>query len=185
MPHSGDGRTKKTREALQAALQALIRELPYDKLTVSAVARRAGVGRTTFYSQFSTVDDLFRSRLDELWSDLASSLPGGTGPNAVWELAEGFLVHSARYHGDFRALRGTHGETLLLVSIRKNLTNLFHRALGDGKPRESALVVAHLVGSLMALAAMPVVDETATTGVDLALRFRRLNEPGVAAVLGR
>ena len=51
-------KSEKTRRALADALVTLLREMPYAKVTVCAVANRAGVDRQTFYYHFDTMDDL-------------------------------------------------------------------------------------------------------------------------------
>lgn len=52
---SGDPRTARTRGRLRAALLAACEEQPLDRVSVSEIVRRAGVGRATFYVHY---DDL-------------------------------------------------------------------------------------------------------------------------------
>ncbi|WNI25589.1 TetR/AcrR family transcriptional regulator [Streptomyces sp. ITFR-16] len=52
---SGDPRTARTRARLRAALLAACEEQPLDRIGVSEIVRRAGVGRATFYVHY---DDL-------------------------------------------------------------------------------------------------------------------------------
>jgi AcrR family transcriptional regulator len=54
-----DRRVQRTRELLQQALIALIRERGYDPITVQDIVDRANVGRTTFYLHYTSKDDLF------------------------------------------------------------------------------------------------------------------------------
>lgn len=54
-----DRRVQRTRELLQQALIALIRERGYDAVTIQDIAERANVGRTTFYLHYTSKDDLF------------------------------------------------------------------------------------------------------------------------------
>lgn len=56
-----DRRVQRTRELLQAALIALIRERGYEAVTIQEIADRASAGRTTFYLHYVDKDDLFMS----------------------------------------------------------------------------------------------------------------------------
>ena len=54
-----DRRVQRTRELLQQALIALLRERGYDAVTTQDIVDRANVGRTTFYLHYTSKDDLF------------------------------------------------------------------------------------------------------------------------------
>lgn len=63
-----DRRVQRTRELLQQALIALIRERGYDAVTIQDIAERANVGRTTFYLHYTSKDDLFLQCHDAILS---------------------------------------------------------------------------------------------------------------------
>ncbi|QPC82932.1 TetR/AcrR family transcriptional regulator [Phototrophicus methaneseepsis] len=64
-PQKEDRRIQRTRNLLRDALLSLIEEKGYDSITVSDIADRANVARTTFYMHYSNKDDLlFRSMRD-------------------------------------------------------------------------------------------------------------------------
>ncbi|MER8184172.1 TetR/AcrR family transcriptional regulator [Kitasatospora sp. NPDC094015] len=54
----GDPRAERTRSGLRAALLAECAQRPLDQVSVSAVARRAGVGRATFYLHYQDLQAL-------------------------------------------------------------------------------------------------------------------------------
>ena len=54
-----DRRIRRTRDTLGDALVELIREKPFDSITVQEILDRAGVGRSTFYTHYSDKQDLF------------------------------------------------------------------------------------------------------------------------------
>ncbi len=58
-----DARQRKTREALFNALESLLEETDYADITVSTLARRADVGRPTFYRHFQSVDAMLEEQL--------------------------------------------------------------------------------------------------------------------------
>ena len=56
----------KTELSLIRAHVELLREIPYDKITVKDICERAGVNRTTFYNHFQNKDDVFAKNL-HIW----------------------------------------------------------------------------------------------------------------------
>ncbi len=56
-----DRRVQRTRELLQKALIELISERRYDSITIQDIVDRANVGRTTFYTHYSSKDELVMS----------------------------------------------------------------------------------------------------------------------------
>ena len=57
-PKRPDRRVVRTRRRLKEALLGLIREQPYDAVTVQDIIDRADVGRSTFYSHFRSKEEL-------------------------------------------------------------------------------------------------------------------------------
>ena len=53
-----DRRVIRTRRAIMNAFDRLVLNNPLDKITVSAIAREAGIDRKTFYLHYSSIDDL-------------------------------------------------------------------------------------------------------------------------------
>ena len=83
---SNEQSKKLTRESIVTALVLLFAEKPYDKITVTDIAKKAGVSRTAFYSNFENKDDVVKE----------------FGKNVINEL-NGFFS-GERYDGDGRAL---------------------------------------------------------------------------------
>jgi len=69
-----DLRIRRTRDRLGDALIELVREKPFDAITVQEVLARAEVGRSTFYAHFSDKEDLLWSDVDEFLASMASQL---------------------------------------------------------------------------------------------------------------
>jgi len=61
-----DRRTIKTSEAVHEALFSLMLEKQYNKITIQNIIDRANVGRSTFYSHFTTKDELLLSSIEHL-----------------------------------------------------------------------------------------------------------------------
>jgi AcrR family transcriptional regulator len=58
-----DPRVEKTRASIAAAFTGLLMRRPYDRIRVSAITRKAAVGRATFYAHFATKDALLQGEL--------------------------------------------------------------------------------------------------------------------------
>ena len=53
-----DLRIARTKESIKKAFKELVCELPYEKVTVMAIANRARINRNTFYLHYNCVDDV-------------------------------------------------------------------------------------------------------------------------------
>jgi AcrR family transcriptional regulator len=73
-PAAQDRRTQRTRCALFEAFNALFFERAYDRITVGAIVRRAGVGRSTFYEHYIDKEDLLSASIRAPLSGLAASV---------------------------------------------------------------------------------------------------------------
>jgi len=79
-----------TRQAILDTFGDMLQEMPFDKITVSAIVRRCGVSPNTFYYHFKDIYDILdvwlRSRLREY-----TSVP--TSPEEWKNTAKAFLLH--------------------------------------------------------------------------------------------
>jgi AcrR family transcriptional regulator len=58
-----DQRVARTRDHLDTAFVAMLHRRAYDGIRVGDIARKAGVGRATFYAHYATKHDLLQSQL--------------------------------------------------------------------------------------------------------------------------
>jgi AcrR family transcriptional regulator len=77
-----DRRVQRTRAALRQSLMELIREKGYEALTVEEVARRANLGRATFYLHYHDKDDLLLEEFSLLARERVQAL--SAIPFAAW-----------------------------------------------------------------------------------------------------
>src|SRR5438046_10700886 len=88
----GDKRDR-TRAALLEAARALIREKGYERTTMEAVARRAGMTTGAIYGNFKNRDELFIALGQAYWPPVAPRVPrGATFAQAMRALAEATLA---------------------------------------------------------------------------------------------
>jgi AcrR family transcriptional regulator len=70
-----DRRVQRTRALLREALFALISEKGYTAITIQDITDRANVNRVTFYFHYKDKEDLLFTVMQELYDDLAESVP--------------------------------------------------------------------------------------------------------------
>lgn len=69
-----DLRVKKTRRAIRSAFYSLLREKPFEKITVREIAERAEINKTTFYAHYDTIYDLADELEEEALTDMAARM---------------------------------------------------------------------------------------------------------------
>ena len=147
---STDRRIQRTRALLHEALGSLIREKPYDRITVAEILGRAKVSRSTFYVHFRDKDDLLTSRMRAL---LLAVLPLEEDVKA--DLAErrtGFslplFAHIHQHRRSAKAGLGERGRGILHEHLRRVLSEWIVATLdGELQLRRSrrSLVVPELL----------------------------------------
>lgn len=106
-----DRRTLYTRSVVKEAFLALTRTMPYDKINVTTLCKKAEISRATFYLHFDNVDDVLNQTIDDalLFSEeaqgtLLNVLDAAEGKVASGELllpACQRIADSERYHALF------------------------------------------------------------------------------------
>lgn len=148
-----DPRVARTRQGLQDALEALLRERPYAAITVGDVTSRAGVNRATFYAHYTGKGELFGQLVGaHLRAVLEAHAPAGVGLSgaALRATLRGVCVFMSLLYADGRetacAMEG-HVER----QVHEQLTAWFAGALGGAAPRANARLVSRdVVAALLA-----------------------------------
>ena len=135
----GDLRTEKTYTALVAAFEDLLAETSYEKITVTALCRRAQTRTATFYSHFEDKDDFWRFLVAEKRRTfVASPLAKGATPEdyylAITKQALAFVQANPALIRHLTA--STVASQLLTTSLAAGLTDLKHHLMVDLKKRE-------------------------------------------------
>lgn len=134
---AGDPRAARTRARLRQALLDACAESPWEKLAVAAVARRAGVGRATFYLHYSDLQALAVDACAEVVREAVDALHAWRGtpdprtpPPPLVTFLTGLAPHAELYR---RLLRPGGGGPL---------GELLHRRLRERGRAERALAGA-------------------------------------------
>lgn len=73
-PFSNESRNIYVIEHLTEALLSLMEEKPLSAISISELCAAAGVGRTSFYRNFETREDILRARVEQLLGGMAAEL---------------------------------------------------------------------------------------------------------------
>jgi AcrR family transcriptional regulator len=185
-----DRRVARTRAALQHALIGLILKRGYEAITIQDICKAANVGRSTFYSHYTTKEDLKRSGLQHLRRLLidrqkATRVVRGNPRNGSLGFSLALFEH-ARDHIDlYRALVGSRGGAVALGTIREILTDVVRDELAatadnnsaDAIPRD--FVVQYVVGACMAVLTWWLDGGAKLPPPRIDAMFRRLVTEGV------
>jgi AcrR family transcriptional regulator len=152
-----DRRIQRTRDQLGDALVELMREKPFDSITVKDVLARADVGRSTFYLHFRDKDDLFLSDADEFLEAMATLLSRSKDASERVAPVREFFAHVGEEQRLYKALveSGKIHDFLELAQghfargIEQRLADL-PRTRGIASASRAALAHA-LTGSLLSL----------------------------------
>ncbi|MFF2523340.1 TetR/AcrR family transcriptional regulator [Streptomyces liangshanensis] len=147
---AGDPRTARTRARLRRALLDACAEQPFEEIGVAALARRAGLGRATFYLHYPDLQALAVDACAEVVRDAVDALHAWRGtpdprtpPPPLTAFFVGLIPHAALYR------------TLLRPGGGGPLGELLHRELRERARAERVLAGApapDLIASAVAAA---------------------------------
>ncbi len=81
-------------KAIWQAFQAMLEEMPFDKITVSALVKRAGVSPNTFYYHYQDIYDLLRVWFHTILNQQVDI----HAPDFHWQSATKTLLHICQAH---------------------------------------------------------------------------------------
>ncbi|MDN4478901.1 TetR/AcrR family transcriptional regulator [Demequina sp. SYSU T00039] len=130
-----DARIVRTRRSLQEALFALARERGVDEISVSDIAARAGVNRSTFYQHYSDKETLLADALD-LIADEAGAQLGEidfASPDPPQALL-GFLAHIEAHAALYARVFSEPGYGAVLARLRANARDAIRGLAPEAEP---------------------------------------------------
>jgi AcrR family transcriptional regulator len=169
-----DARVERTRKALTRAFVALFFERPYGRISVNAVAARAGVGRSTFYEHYVDKEDILAATVRAPMAGLAAAASGGNV-----EAMRQSLAH-------FRA-NAAQGRALFLGDARRPLARVLaamvREELGSEDRDVKVVAIAIAEAQIGAIGAW-LFGEMDQTVEELASILHRITRAAVATSRG-
>lgn len=119
-----DRRIQRSRELLHEALGSLIREKPYDHITVAEILDRAKISRSTFYIHFRDKDDLLTSSMRALLLGVLAMQVGAAADDAEQMVAFSLplLSHIEQHRRSAKVRLGERGRAILHQHLRRVLS---------------------------------------------------------------
>lgn len=114
-PMSNEGRNAYVIGHITDALLGLLREKPLEGISVSELCGRAGVGRASFYRNFSSKEDILRAYIHGLFREWAADGALWEG-KALSELLRAMFSHFEN-HFEFYSLLNQRGLVCLLKDV--------------------------------------------------------------------
>ncbi len=178
-----DERVRRTRTRIDAAFVDLLHRRAYGDIRVSQIARKAGVGRPTFYAHYATKDDLLRSQFERIIAPLIRATPGDS-PRID---ATDFLAHVGSSQHFYTALMGANGGAAPRV-LRDCLETRMRELLALGPALQSSLkqsaTTRFVAASLLAVVECWIERGAPQTPQQVQAIFSSLVSPGLRVNLG-
>lgn len=181
-----DRRVRRTRDVLGDALVELMREKPFEEITVQQVLDRAGVSRSTFYAHYRDKNDLFLGDVEDFFEMMASHLVRcGEVSDRVAPVRELFghvaqvrefyaaLVASGKIHDTMEL-----GKGYFARSIEQRLSTLCPEDKGSS---ERAALAYALAGALWSLLSWWIDHGTKASPAEMDEIYHRMVWSGVSA----
>lgn len=158
-----DPRQERTRTALRTALLELVDEKPFNEVSISEIARKAGIARPTFYLHYSEKDEILDEYLSDFLTEMETAFEaalcdkeGDDARNALPPVFIGMLKRIERESQLFRLVVGGRVGARLRERIREHqrrvnqlfLSTQSHAALSEA---ELDLVASFCAGGVMDL----------------------------------
>ena len=149
-----DARIVRTRRSLQHALFELARERAIDDVSVSDIAERAGVNRSTFYQHYSDKETLLADALDIVAEEAGAQLEGidhwsDEPPQALLDFLAHIEAHAALYARVF--LEPGYG--VVVARLREHVRAVVEDIAGQSEPQVAnvplEVVAAGVAGSIV------------------------------------
>lgn len=128
-----DPRIARTRRSLREALFSLARERPLEQISVSDIAERAGVNRSTYYQHYTDKDTLLAEALDATLEDTIDA-EDELSEDSGQRILLSYLRHVADHAELYRALLGAQGSAAVQVRMQQRVQAI----LQDAYEREGA-----------------------------------------------
>lgn len=143
--------TSRTRQSLIDAFWDMALDKGMDKVTISAITKRAGLNRGTFYSYFSDMPDLVAQAEDDIIHDLQRQAWSAIADGALlnFDMVSSMICSIFELHGDkFFLLIGQNGDPNFRAVVQSEATKVFREVLAPIRNTENGeYIMAYLTSA--------------------------------------
>lgn len=124
------------RECIVTALIQLSQQKEFSSITVSELTKRAGVSRMTYYRNYSSKEEVFRTYLDEIAETFCQDIYHNKKPENYGEYK--YILHCFRYFEKYKnfisCLMNIGMSNLLLEALNAHLLETYYEGRPDSPP---------------------------------------------------
>ncbi|MFT6113142.1 MAG: AcrR family transcriptional regulator [Oleispira sp.] len=184
-----DKRVERSRRLLINALLELMKDCPYNKISVAHIAEKSGVARPTFYLHFHSKDDLLISHIDEMFERFYAEIDGYiTQRKDADPVIATIMFRQWSDNAEFaRLLVQTDIDSLMLSQFKNYIERVVERFMtAHNVPNKAGLlpyVVDFLAGASFMVIKRWVLKGLVETPEVMGELYASLVRPGLLAVL--
>ena len=148
-----DRRVKASQQKLVDALRVLMQRYPWETITIATICQESELSRSTFYSHFSSKEELMQLSLEFLAKELAPpDTRRGLDKSGTLKFLPAFLKHIKQHRNILEQNRGTAAAETILQNLRVTVGGLVRKELHESSYSTSLKEanVVFLCGGLMA-----------------------------------
>lgn len=139
---NADLRVRRTKNAIRAALLALIAEKGFESIVVQDIADRAMINRVTFYKHYRDKYDLLEQTMNAMYQDLMTRVkqaPPSPHEQVIFNLLVLWLEEVTKYASFYRIMLGKEGSASFSTQVRRQLGSLLTDALSRLSVKQNAV----------------------------------------------
>jgi AcrR family transcriptional regulator len=174
-----DARVERTRTGIDLAFVQLLAHRSYRSLTVQDIARKADVGRATFYAHFESKDELLRSQFIRFVLPLVKARPEMPYLLDCTALFEHVLGSPQRFRNIMSGGEGSGGRVIRAALEEHVRGMLASRGSAGANEVPQELLARFVVSTLLAVMIHALQSKAAEPPQQLQNRFARLAGSGL------
>lgn len=137
------------KECIYTAFLQLVEQMPYSEITVTEIAKRAGVSRMTYYRNYSSKEDILIKQIDELLASFEKEIDSG---RMQWKELWNLFFHHFRHSRLIAAMIKAGLQNDIYQCFSNHIHHIFQdRFLWDMTDYHNILLVDYQIGALFGL----------------------------------
>lgn len=172
-----DARVEKTHLKIDRAFVDLLFRRPYATVRVQDIAKKAGVGRATFYAHYESKDALLQSQVERILMPMVRERAGSLLPDC-----RGLFLHAQQAPQLFRSIMGSgesSGAKIVRRAIEERLGGLIQQERGPQAGMPAQLARRFVAATLMTTVAHALQPGTRESAEELQGYFEKLAGKGL------
>lgn len=117
----GSESNRLAKECIVTALVELMKVRDYDSITITDIAKKAGVSRMAYYRNYTSKDDIFKKYIDEVGEDIHRKIAGSNSSAIPYDYFLALFEQLGKYSDLAIVAYRAHLGELILAALIKNM----------------------------------------------------------------